>query len=103
MPAVNLLTESWEQLSDTGVKAVTMNSENGQKIKLTLSEVLGVDEKILVPSSDFENDLNLEKLEVSEALVRLAERLGIDFSTAEIENIKTVGQVLTLAEEKLDE
>ncbi len=80
-----------------------MNSENGQKIKLTLSEVLGVDEKILVPSSDFENDLNLEKLEVSEALVRLAERLGIDFSTAEIENIKTVGQVLTLAEEKLDE
>ena len=80
-----------------------MNSEKGQKTKLTLSEVLGIDEALLKPSSDFENDLNLEKLEVSEALVRLAERLDIDFSTAEIENIKTVGQVLTLAEEKLDE
>ena len=80
-----------------------MNSETVNKIKATLGEVLGIDEKILTPSSDFETDLNLEKLEVSEALVQLAEKLNVDFSTAEIENIKTVGQVLALAEDKLDE
>ena len=80
-----------------------MSSENQQKIKLALSEVTGIDETLLRPASDFENDLNLEKLEVSEALVKLAEKLGIDFSTAEISNLKTVGQVLNLAEEKLDE
>jgi len=80
-----------------------MSAETVSKIKSTLAEVLGMDEKLLMPGSDFENDLNLEKLEVSEALARLAEKLDVDFSTAEIENIKTVGQVLALAEDKLDE
>jgi|GEM_PF-1474286 len=80
-----------------------MSAETVSKIKSTLAEVLGMDEKLLMPGSDFENDLNLEKLEVSEALARLAEKLDVDFSTEEIENMKTVGQVITRAEEKLDE
>lgn len=71
-----------------------------QKILLTLSQHLGVDEKSLVPTADLANDLNLHALELADLASILSEAFQIEISPEESTAWETVADILHTVTEK---
>lgn len=74
-----------------------------EKIKLIIVDISGVDEAQLTSASDFEADLNIHRLELVEILDKLEEDFGITFSKEEGSDIKTLGELIRLVTEKVEE
>ncbi|MCQ2776636.1 MAG: phosphopantetheine-binding protein [Bacilli bacterium] len=73
--------------------------ENLEILKRVLSEK-GVDVNLINEDSDLK-DLGLDSLDTVEAMMNIEEELNIEFSTDELANSKTVGDVLKLIQEKV--
>lgn len=80
-----------------------MSVDLTQKIKMLVSELTGIELSQLTSSADFEADLNLNQLEVSELITGLEERLKVELDHEEIAKIKTVGKLINVVSEKLEE
>lgn len=66
-----------------------------EKVKQIVVVQLGVDEKDVVPSADFTDDLNADSLDVVELAMAFEEEFGLkEISEDQIEKLKTVGDAV---------
>ncbi|EEG77215.1 acyl carrier protein [Dethiobacter alkaliphilus] len=67
------------------------------KVKGLISEQLGVDEGEIAKETSFE-DLDADSLDIVELVMSLEEEFNLEISDEEVENIKTVGDVVRYIE-----
>lgn len=72
-------------------------------IKNIISETLGVEEHQIVADAHFYKDLNAEKIEVGDLLIKIIQKYKLEFNTNSINNIQTVEDLLNLINENIDE
>ena len=68
------------------------------KIKAILSEQLDVDADSLTLDTDMARDLNADSLDVVEVLMSIEDEFGVEIPDEEIENIKTIGNLVDYIE-----
>jgi acyl carrier protein len=68
------------------------------KIKTILSEQLDVDAESLSLDTDMARDLNADSLDVVEVLMSIEDEFGVEIPDEEIENIKTIGNLVEYIE-----
>ncbi|HOL18594.1 MAG TPA: acyl carrier protein [Bacillota bacterium] len=71
-----------------------------EKVKKIISEQLDVDESSLTAETTFE-EIDADSLDIVELVMALEEEFDLEISDQEIENIKTVGDVVNYIESKL--
>ncbi len=73
-----------------------------QKIKQLISEKTGLELNEIEEEFYFEEDLNIDELELIEIITDLEEILAIEFEDEEKENLETVQDLLDLVAEKVE-
>ena len=73
-----------------------------EKMKEILAEQLDVDIESITPETDIADDLGADSLDVVEMLMTVEEEFDIEIPDEEIENLKTVGQVVDYIKENSD-
>lgn len=68
------------------------------KIKTILAEQLDVDEESLALDTDIAKDLNADSLDVVEILMSIEDTFDVEIPDEEIENIKTIGDLVEYIE-----
>ena len=68
------------------------------KIKAILAEQLDVDEESLALDTDIAKDLNADSLDVVEILMSIEDTFDVEIPDEEIENIKTIGDLVEYIE-----
>ena len=68
------------------------------KIKTILAEQLDVDAETLTLDTDMARDLNADSLDVVEVLMSIEDEFGVEIPDEEIENIKTIGNLVEYIE-----
>ncbi len=68
------------------------------KIKTILAEQLDVDEDSLTLDTDIAKDLNADSLDVVEILMSIEDTFDVEIPDEEIENIKTIGDLVEYIE-----
>ena len=76
-------------------------AEIEQKVRKVLAEQFAFDEAQVTMESRFSEDLDADSLDMVEATMALEEALGIRIADEELQNVKTVGEAVNLAEAKL--
>ena len=71
---------------------------NFDKVKAMLVEKLGVSEEKITMESEVIKDLGADSLDLVEMLLSMEEEFGITISDEQTENIKTVGDIVKLAD-----
>ena len=71
-----------------------------EKLKAMVKEQLDIDVDKVTESADIKNDLGLDSLDIVEILMTVEEEWGIIIDDDETTNIKTVGDVIALIEQK---
>ena len=71
-----------------------------EKLKAMVKEQLDIDVDKVTESADIKNDLGLDSLDIVEILMTVEEVWGIIIDDDETTNIKTVGDVIALIEQK---
>jgi acyl carrier protein len=61
----------------------------------------GIEESKIVPSAKLKEDLEIDSLSKLEMALALEDELGLSLQDTELEDIKTIGQVVDLIESKL--
>lgn len=61
----------------------------------------GIDESKIVPQARFKEDLEIDSLSKVEMALSLEDALNLTLQDAELDEIKTVGQVIDLIESRL--
>lgn len=74
-----------------------------EKIIDIVSKSFGVEKENVTPESDFFNDLNLDKLEVADLVIKIQHNFNIAVKGEEISRIKTVADLVSLVDSKSDE
>ncbi|HQC36582.1 MAG TPA: acyl carrier protein [Bacillota bacterium] len=72
-----------------------------EKIEALISEQFGVDKSEISLNTSFVEDLNADSLDVVEFIMALEEEFDIQINDEDVENIKTVGDVVNYINEKL--
>ena len=65
-----------------------------EKIQAIIAEQLGIDESEVTMESNFSDDLGADSLDLFELVMNLEEEYSIEIPTEELEEIKTVGDVI---------
>lgn len=68
------------------------------KIKTILAEQLDVDADTLTAETDIAKDLNADSLDVVEILMSIEDEFEVEIPDEEIENIKTIGDLVEYIE-----
>ncbi|MBR2448122.1 MAG: acyl carrier protein [Clostridia bacterium] len=68
------------------------------KIKVILADQLDVDADTLTLDTDMARDLNADSLDVVEVLMSIEDEFGVEIPDEEIENIKTIGNLVEYIE-----
>ncbi|MBE6787328.1 MAG: acyl carrier protein [Ruminococcaceae bacterium] len=68
------------------------------KIKTILADQLDVDAETLTMETDIAKDLNADSLDVVEILMSLEDEFNVEIPDEEIENIKTIGDLVEYIE-----
>lgn len=63
-----------------------------------ISELMGIDKSKIKPDSNFIDDLKADSLDIVQMLIAMENEFGIEFDDAEMQNIKTVGDVVKFIE-----
>lgn len=66
-----------------------------EKIKEMVAENLGVDAATITEESNFKEDLGADSLDLFELVMALEEEFGVEIPTEDLEQIVTVGDVIT--------
>ena len=70
-----------------------------ERIKELVAENLGADEAALTPETSFKADLGADSLDLFELVMALEEEYEVEIPTEDLENIATIGDVITYIEE----
>lgn len=69
-----------------------------EKIQELVAEGLGVDAEQVVPGADFKEDLGADSLDLVELVMSFEEEFGVEIGTDELENMRTVQDVMKYIE-----
>ena len=69
-----------------------------EKVKAILSEQFDVEEDSITPDTNLSEDLEADSLDVVDLLMSIEDEFEIEVPDEEIENIKTVDQLVTYIE-----
>ena len=72
------------------------------KVKEIIVERLSVDEKDVVESASFIDDLGADSLDTVELVMALEEEFGLEIPDEEAEKIKTVGQTIEYVNKRIE-
>ncbi len=70
-----------------------------EKMKQILAEQLDADIESITPETDIADDLGADSLDVVEMLMAIEDEFDIEIPDEEIENLKTVGNVVDYIQE----
>ncbi len=65
-----------------------------EKMKKIIAEQLNVEEGTITPESSFKDDLGADSLDLFELVMALEEEFGVSIPSEDLENIKTVNDVM---------
>ena len=71
-----------------------------EKMKAILAEQLDVDEESITTETRFKEDLEADSLDLFEMVMSIEEEYGMEFPAEDLENLKTVGDVITYLQSK---
>ena len=71
-----------------------------EKIASLMAEQLGVDKASITPESEIIKDLGADSLDVVEMLLELEKEYGVEITDEQAADIKTVGDIVKLVENK---
>lgn len=69
-----------------------------EKVKAILSEQFDVDEDKITAETDLQEDLGADSLDVVDLLMSIEDEFDVEVPDEEIENIKTVGSLVSYIE-----
>ena len=64
------------------------------KLKAIIVEQLDVDEALVTPEADMQEDLGIDSLDVVDLIVIISEEFDIEIPDEAVDNIKTVGDIV---------
>ena len=70
------------------------STENFERIKAIIVDLLGVEEDKVVPEARFREDLEADSLDLVELIMAFEEEFGGEISDEEAQEINTVGQAV---------
>lgn len=71
-----------------------MDTQMLEKMKKIIAEQLNVEEGTITPESNFKEDLGADSLDLFELVMALEEEFGVSIPSEDLENIKTVNDVM---------
>ena len=71
-----------------------------EKVKAILSEQFGVEEDSITMESSITDDLGADSLDVVDLLMSIEDEFEVEVPDSEVENIKTVGDLVKYIEDK---
>jgi acyl carrier protein len=72
-----------------------------EQIKKIVVDLLGVEPDKVTPDADFREDLGADSLDLVELIMEFEEQFGGTITDEEAQKIKTVGQAVEYAEQRL--
>lgn len=72
-----------------------------EKIKAILSEQFDVEEDSITPDTNLSEDLDADSLDVVDLLMSIEDEFEIEIPDEEIENIRTVDQIVKYIEQRI--
>jgi acyl carrier protein len=72
-----------------------------EKVKVILAEQFDVDEDSLQNDTDLQDDLGADSLDVVDLLMSIEDEFEIEIPDEEIENIRTVGELVNYIENNM--
>jgi len=73
------------------------------KIREIIVDQLDVEEEKVVPEASIQDDLGADSLDVVDLVMSIEESFDIEIPDEEVENIKTVGDIVKFIEAKTEE
>ncbi|WP_035293004.1 acyl carrier protein [Clostridium sp. KNHs214] len=73
-----------------------------EKIKKIIAEQLSIEEDEVQLNSTFTDDLGVDSLEIFEIVMSLEDEFNIEIPNEDIENMKTVGDIVKYVELKIE-
>ena len=70
-----------------------------EKVKETVAEALGADIDTITEETSFKEDLGADSLDLFEMVMSLEESCGVEIPTEDLEEMKTVGDVVKYLED----
>ena len=70
-----------------------------EKVKVILAEQFDVDESEILAETDLQQDLGADSLDVVDLLMSLEDEFEVEVPDTEIENLKTVGDLVKYIED----
>lgn len=70
-----------------------------EKVKETVAESLGADINTITEETSFKDDLGSDSLDLFEMVMSLEESCGVEIPTEDLEQMKTVGDVVKYLED----
>ena len=70
-----------------------------EKVKETVAEPLGADINTITEETSFKDDLGADSLDLFEMVMSLEESCGVEIPTEDLEQMKTVGDVVKYLED----
>ena len=74
---------------------------NFEKVKEVMINTLNCDEEKILPEANLAEDLNIDSLDAVELVMALEEKYEIKIPDAELENLKTVNDIVDCIEKYL--
>ena len=78
-----------------------MESEVFERIREYLADQLDVEPEKITPDSDIVEDFGADSLDVIDMITTLSDEFGVEIPDEDIENSRTVGDVVSYVEERL--
>ena len=76
-------------------------SDTKERVIKIIANQFGREEETIVETTDIANDLGADSLEIAELLLALQEEFNIDIDDSEIQNLATVGDVISQIDAKV--
>ena len=76
-----------------------MENQKEKKVKETVAESLGADINTITEETSFKDDLGADSLDLFEMVMSLEESCGVEIPTEDLEQMKTVGDVVKYLED----
>ena len=76
-------------------------ADTKERVIKIIAAQFGREEETIVETTDIANDLGADSLEIAELLLALQEEFNIDIDDSEIQNLATVGDVITQIDAKI--
>ncbi len=71
-----------------------------EEVKNQIAELLGADASTITAESDLIKDLKADSMDIATLLLEVEENYGIEIDEDELENLKTVGDIVKYIEAK---